>query len=56
MTIKSDMKTVGLNMKMEMAEELEERARSMHISASKYIKIILQQWIDSGKKLKLQEK
>ena len=49
-------KTIGINMNNKMADELERRSRSMHISKSKYTKIILQQWIDSGKKLTLQEK
>ena len=49
-------KTVGINMKLNMANELNTRADSMHISVSKYCKLILQQWIDSGKKLKLAEK
>lgn len=46
---------IGVNMKMEVATALEERAKSMHISTAKYCKIILQQWLDSGKKLTLQE-
>lgn len=50
------MQTIGINMSKQMADELERRAVSMHISKSKYCKIILQQWIDSGKKLKLSEK
>jgi hypothetical protein len=49
-------KTIGINMDKKMANELEKRSSSMHISKSKYCKIILQQWIDSGKKLTLQEK
>ena len=48
-------KTIGLNMPKKMATTLEKRAASMHISTSKYCKIILQQWIDSGKKLTLKE-
>jgi hypothetical protein len=28
----------------------------MHISKSKYVKIILRQWVESGKKLTLSEK
>ena len=43
-------KTIGINMKDKMADELKKRAVSMHISKSKYFKIILQQWMDSGKK------
>jgi hypothetical protein len=39
-----------------MANELEKRANSMHLSKSNYCKIVLQQWIDSGKKLTLGEK
>jgi len=46
-------KTIGINMDEKMAAELEKRANSMHISKSKYCKIILQKWIDSGKKLTL---
>jgi len=49
------MKTIGINMNKKMADELEKRSSSMHISKSKYCKIILQQWIDSGKRLTLSE-
>ena len=49
-------KTIGINMCKKMADELESRATSMHISKSKYCKVVLQQWLDSGKKLKLGEK
>ena len=49
-------KTIGINMSKKMASELEKRSDSMHISKSKYCKIILQQWLDSGKKLTLSEK
>jgi hypothetical protein len=48
-------KTIGINMSSKMAKELEDRATSMHLSKSRYCKIILQQWIDSGKKLTLSE-
>jgi hypothetical protein len=49
-------KTIGINMSDEMAKELTERADSMHLSVSKYCKIILRQWLDSGQKLNLTEK
>jgi hypothetical protein len=49
-------KTIGLNMSGKMADEIEKRASSMHLSVSKYCTIILGQWIESGKKLMLQEK
>jgi len=48
-------KTIGINMSKKMANDLEIRSSSMHISKSKYCKIILQQWLDSGKKLTLSE-
>lgn len=48
-------KTIGINMNKKMADELEKRAQSMHISKSNYCKIILKQWLDSGKKLTLSE-
>ena len=51
-----DTKTIGINMNKKMADELEKRANSMHLSVSKYCKIILGQWIDSNKKLQLKEK
>ena len=41
-------KTIGINMQAKMAQELSKRAESMHISVSKYCKLILQEWIDSG--------
>lgn len=37
------------------ADELERRAKSMHLSVSKYCKVVLIEWIESGKKLKLRE-
>jgi len=49
-------KTIGINMPKKMANDLERRSSSMHISKSKYCKIVLQQWITSGKKLTLAEK
>jgi len=49
-------KTIGINMSKEMANELELRAGSMHLSTSKYCKVILTEWITSDKKLTLQEK
>ncbi len=53
--IGKDTKTIGINMNMKMADELEKRANSMHLSTSKYCKVILSDWLKSGKKLKLQE-
>jgi hypothetical protein len=52
---KSANKVVGINMPSKMAQELERRALSMHISKSTYCKMILQQWMDSGAKLTLGE-
>ena len=49
-------KTIGINMNQKMADELEKRASSMHLSTSKYCKVILTEWLKSGGKLKLQEK
>jgi hypothetical protein len=49
-------KTIGINMTREIADELEKRANSMHLSTSKYCKVILTEWLNSGKKLTLQEK
>ncbi len=49
-------KTIGINMSKKMADDLEKRSSSMHISKSNYCKIILQQWLDSGKNLTLSEK
>ena len=48
-------KTIGINMNAKMANDLESRAKSMNISKSNYCKIILQKWLDSGKKLTLSE-
>ncbi|MBN2162187.1 MAG: hypothetical protein JXR25_06295 [Pontiellaceae bacterium] len=48
-------KTIGINMKMEMAQDLERRAASMQLSTGAYCKIILGDWLKSGKKLQLKE-
>jgi len=53
--IGKDTKTIGINMKTDMADELEKRANSMHLSTSKYCKVILTQWLESGERLTLQE-
>ena len=53
--IGKDTKTIGINMSKKLSDALEERANSMHLSTSKYCKIILSQWLESGKKLKLSE-
>jgi hypothetical protein len=49
-------KTIGLKMRLDMAEEIERRARSMRLSTGAYCKIILDLWLKSGKKIQLQEK
>ena len=49
-------KTIGINMKSKMADDLERRAKPMQLSTGAYCKIILGQWLASGKKLKLEEK
>ena len=48
-------KTIGLNMPTKVANELERRAASMQISTGKYCKVILNEWLASGKKLTLSE-
>ena len=53
--IGKDTKTIGINMQKAMAEELIARSDSMHLSVSKYCKIILQEWMDSGNRMNLTE-
>ena len=53
--IGKDTKTIGINMTQKMADEIQVRADSMHLSTSKYCKVILTKWLESGEKLKLQE-
>jgi hypothetical protein len=48
-------KTIGINMPEAMAADLEGRAKSMGISTGAYCKIILKEWMASGRKMKLQE-
>ena len=50
-----DSKTIGLNMPKKVAKELERRAASMQVSTGKYCKIVLNDWLKSGKKLTLSE-
>ncbi len=49
-------KTIGINMDKKMSDELEKRASSMQIGTSRYCKIILMDWLASGKKLNLSER
>lgn len=48
-------KTVGINMPEAEANELERRAKSMHLSTGAYIKHIIRDWVKSGKKLVITE-
>jgi hypothetical protein len=48
-------KTVGINMPIEEAQELERRAQSMHLSTGAYVKHIIRAWVKSGKKLVISE-
>ena len=48
-------KTIGVNMAESTASEIEKRAESMSLSTSAYCKIILENWVASGKKLELIE-
>lgn len=48
-------KTIGINMALTMAEEVERRAESMSLSTGAYVKLILKAHFDSGKKLHLKE-
>lgn len=50
-----DLTIMGVNISTKVAEDLENRAASLHISTSKYCKIVLQAWLDSGNKLTLSE-
>ena len=54
--IKPGRRTVGVNIPHEMALDLEARAESMHLSKSSYCKLILQQWLDSERRLTVEEK
>lgn len=47
----SGAETIDINMTLEMEDDIKARASSMQISTEKYIKIVLQQWIDSGNNL-----
>jgi hypothetical protein len=55
MSTKTASKTIGINMHEDMAKELTSRAESMHLSVSKYCKLILAEWVESGRKLNLTE-
>lgn len=54
-SIKKGSQTIGINMPKKMADEIEKRASSMHLTTSNYCKIILGQWMDSGQTLTLEE-
>ena len=52
---KEPKKTIGINMPVAVAEELERRGDEMHIGKSKYCMFVLQKWLASGQKLELSE-
>ena len=53
--VRRSTKTIGVNMNEQMVRELEKRAKSMHLSTSHYCRLILLEWLNSGKKLVLKE-
>ena len=55
MAISKSLETVGINMQKKTSAELSKRAKAMSLSKSAYCNIILQQWIDSGKRLTISE-
>jgi hypothetical protein len=48
-------KTIGINVSLETAQELKHRAQSMHLSESRYCRLVLKEWIESGRQLVLEE-
>ena len=48
-------KTIGVNMKREMAEEIERRATSLEMSTGAYIKMIVNRHLEEGEKIVLRE-
>lgn len=53
--IGKDSKTIGLNMKITEAADLERRAKSMGLSTGMYCKVVLRNWVKSEKKLVISE-
>jgi hypothetical protein len=51
----TEKKTIGVNMNLTMATELESRAFGMGISTGAFIKVILADWLSSNKKLSVSE-
>lgn len=49
-------KTIGVNVHIQMAKAIEARAQSMQLSTSNYCKLIISNWISSGKTLRLEER
>ena len=49
-------KTIGINAKNELIDEIERRAKSMHLSTGAYVKIILKKHLEPGKRIKLEER
>jgi len=56
MAISADKRPVNIIMKKELVGEIERRAESMQISVSKYIMLVMSEWIDSDMKLTLLER
>jgi len=48
-------KTIGINLPLETAQELTLRAQSMQLSESRYCRLLLNEWIESGRQLVLEE-
>lgn len=48
-------KVINFSMNLRMADELDKQAESMHLTRTKYCEAIFNEWIESGKKMTLQE-
>ena len=53
---KKTTEVVGVRLKVEQIAEFERRAESIGIATTKYMRIVLENWLASGKTLTLQEK
>ena len=48
-------KTIGVCIPVSMAQEIDQRAHSMHLTPAHYCRIILSNWLESGDTLTLEE-
>jgi hypothetical protein len=56
MTTSNDTQIIGINMEIELADEIERQAHAIHLSPADFCSMVLADWLASSEQLELADK